>query len=107
MSQKQKLYGTLSAGIVNHPATCPGCGRLHQITQRDFDLFGPDCWCIKCTDWKHVDFMHTIGRELNLTCVPGCRCGRGQQQSEDDYWKEDADRVNRMSETAKKGGTSI
>ena len=62
---------------MNYPATCPHCGRLHQITARDNEMFGPDAVCIKCCDWKHVEYMQKNARRFKMTCTPGCRCGFG------------------------------
>ena len=59
-------------------ATCPDCGKHHQIDQMTFNQFGVDCWCIRCVDWAHVKFMKNNKAGIK-TCVKGCRCGFGDK----------------------------
>jgi hypothetical protein len=59
-------------------ATCAGCGRHHTITQNLFAMFGVDCLCLRCVDWKHVKFMKTNKAGIK-SCVKGCRCGFGSK----------------------------
>lgn len=59
-------------------ATCGHCGKRHQITQQDFNAFGPDAQCIPCVDRKHNIFMAKNAKRFGMTCVKGCRCGFGK-----------------------------
>lgn len=61
----------------NRQATCPSCGFGHWIDGVNWNLFGPDCWCMKCTDRSHVDFMRRNAKRFKMTCVPNCPCGFG------------------------------
>jgi len=57
-----------------HTAVCPRCQRSHEIDSADFALFGCDCYCLKCVNWNHVDFMRATGDKLGLSCLPNCPC---------------------------------
>jgi len=58
-------------------AVCPDCQRDHLIDQEEYNLFGHDCYCLKCVDWGHVRFMQQFAKDQKLSCVKGCRCGFG------------------------------
>lgn len=58
--------------------TCPECYKIHEIDLATFNLFGYDCECMNCVDWKHVQFMRKNGKKMGLSCVKNCRCGFGK-----------------------------
>jgi hypothetical protein len=59
-------------------AHCNVCGARHEIDEETYEMFGPTCICIPCTDTAHVDFMQRKAKALGLKCAAGCRCGFGE-----------------------------
>ena len=55
---------------------CPTCEKWHEIDLKTYNQFGPDCECMKCIDWKHIQFMRNNKAGIK-TCVKGCKCGFG------------------------------
>lgn len=47
-------------------ATCPTCGRSHEISPETAAEFTRLCQCIPCIDRAHVEFMRTTGARLGL-----------------------------------------
>lgn len=58
--------------------TCINCKKTFDADESTVNEFGTEIECMKCVDWKHVDFMAEFGRKLKMSCVKNCRCGFGK-----------------------------
>jgi len=64
-------------------ATCPMCGKTHDVDDETYAMFGTDTFCMPCVDRDHLRFMQKNAKALGLTCTPGCICGFGKENDDE------------------------